>query len=114
MGFLFWSFQTDYHGHGNSILGDGGRGSARSQCRFALRCIRSLCTPLRDPFQSKSTLEDGPEAETGIDIPEDDGYNVQIIQGFVQEGIIDLLLLTLSNVNNINGQSEQEKGTLQF
>ena len=43
MGFLFWSFQTDYGGHGNSILGTGGRGSARSQCRFALRCIRSLC-----------------------------------------------------------------------
>jgi hypothetical protein len=110
MGFLFWSFQTDYSGHGNSILGVGGRGSARAQCRFALRCIRSLCTPLRDPFMAQNSLEDSPEAEMAADAPEeDDGYNVQIIQGFVQEGIIDLLLLTLSNVNNINGQSEQKK-----
>ena len=89
MAFLFWSFQTDYSGHGNSILGTGGRGSARAQCRFALRCIRSLCTPTRDPFD-----------ETDDD--SNRGDEVQIIHGFVEEGIIDLLLLTLSNVNNIN------------
>jgi len=93
MAFLFWSFQTDYSGHGNSILGTGGRGSARAQCRFALRCIRSLCTPTRDPFD-----------ETDDD--SNRGDEVQIIHGFVEEGIIDLLLLTLSNVNNINTDQE--------
>ena len=51
MSFLFWSFQTDYMGHGNSILATGGRGSARAQCRFCLRCIRSLCTPLQVNFR---------------------------------------------------------------
>ena len=83
MSFLFWSFQTDYMGHGNSILAVGGRGSARAQCRFCLRCIRSLCTPLED----------------------DDATS--IIEGFVAEGIVDLLLLTLSNVNGI-GQETSE------
>jgi len=78
MSFLFWSFQTDYMGHGNSILAMGGRGSARAQCRFCLRCIRSLCTPLQE------------DDATGI------------IEGFVNEGIVDLLLLTLSNVNGID------------
>merc|ERR1712123_488110 len=78
MSFLFWSFQTDYMGHGNSILAMGGRGSARAQCRFCLRCIRSLCTPLQE------------DDATGI------------IEGFVNEGIADLLLLTLSNVNGID------------
>ena len=70
-------------GHGNSILAVGGRGSARAQCRFCLRCIRSLCTPLED----------------------DDATS--IIEGFVAEGIVDLLLLTLSNVNGI-GQETSE------
>ena len=91
MGFLFWSFQTDYAGHGNSILATGGRGSARAQCRFCLRCIRSLCTPLHDPFTEDENVADN---------------FTDIVEGFVNEGIVDLLLLTLSNVNNIEGKEE--------
>jgi hypothetical protein len=74
MSFLFWSLQTDFSGHGNSILGVGGRGSARAQCRMALRCIRALVSHREEP---------------------------QIISSFLEEGLVDLLLLTLTNVNNL-------------
>jgi len=87
MAFLFWSFQTDFSGHGNSILGVGGRGSARAQCRLTLRCIRALCCISGEII---GPYENSEEARSAI------------IASFVEEGIIDLLLLTLTNVNNLN------------
>ena len=86
MAFLFWSFQTDFSGHGNSILAIGGRGSARAQCRITLRCIRSLCSADSDPFSPHENLRESRNA---------------IITAFLEEGVIDLLLLTLTNVNNL-------------
>lgn len=87
MAFLFWSFQTDFSGHGNSILGVGGRGSARAQCRLTLRCIRALCCISGEII---GPYENSEEARSAI------------IASFVEEGIIDLLLLTLERLKKIN------------
>jgi len=85
MTFLFWSFQTDFGGHGNGVLATGGRGSARAQCRLALRVIRALCS-------ETDSL---------------DGIKDHLITSFLQEGVMELLLLTLSNVNNITDDNNK-------
>ena len=96
MAFLFWSFQTDFSGHGNSILGVGGRGSARAQCRLTLRCIRALCCISGEII---GPYENSEEARSAI------------IASFVEEGIIDLLLLTLERLKKINTVHTAFSGT---
>lgn len=85
MTFLFWSFQTDFGGHGNGVLATGGRGSARAQCRLALRVVRALCS-------ETDSL---------------DGIKDHLITSFLQEGVMELLLLTLANVNNITDDNNK-------
>ena len=63
-------------------------------------------TPLRDPSLTQNSLDENEEDTEANEEINEEGFDARIIQGFVEEGIIDLLLLTLSNVNNINAEHE--------